>query len=129
MSYASAGTGSPHHLFMELLLTVSGIEMTHVPYRGTIPALTDVLAGQLPIMFCDLISGLDAMRTGKVRPVFTGARNRLSVLPDVPSSRGRRLSRALVQEPRYHQYSVRTKRNTLLNSEEPSEQEPQSMRA
>jgi tripartite-type tricarboxylate transporter receptor subunit TctC len=86
MSYASAGTGSPHHLFMELLLTLSGIEMTHVPYRGTIPALTDVIAGQVPIMFCDLISGLEAMRAGKVRPVFTGVRNRLSVLPDVPSA-------------------------------------------
>ena len=87
MSYASAGSGSPHHLFMELLLTTSGIEMTHVPYRGTIPGLTDVIGGQVPVMFCDLISGLEAMRTGKVRPIFTGARTRLSVLPDVPSSR------------------------------------------
>jgi tripartite-type tricarboxylate transporter receptor subunit TctC len=86
MSYASAGSGSPHHLFMELLMTVSGIEMTHVPYRGTQPGLTDVIAGQVPVMFCDLISGLEAMKSGMVRPIFTGSRTRLSVLPDVPSA-------------------------------------------
>jgi tripartite-type tricarboxylate transporter receptor subunit TctC len=86
LSYASAGIGSPHHLFMELLMTITGIEMTHIPYRGTPPALTDVIAGQVPLMFCDLISGLAMMQTGKVRPIFTGTRSRLSVLPDVPSA-------------------------------------------
>jgi tripartite-type tricarboxylate transporter receptor subunit TctC len=60
--------------------------MTHIPYRGTPPALTDVIAGQVPLMFCDLISGLAMMQTGKVRPIFTGTRSRLSVLPDVPSA-------------------------------------------
>ena len=86
LSYASAGIGSPHHLFMELLMTITGIEMTHIPYRGTPPALTDVIAGQVPLMFCDLISGLAMMQAGKVRPIFTGTRTRLSVLPDVPSA-------------------------------------------
>jgi tripartite-type tricarboxylate transporter receptor subunit TctC len=85
--YASAGIGSPHHLFMELLMTTTGIEMTHVPYRGTPPALTDVISGQIPLMFCDLISGLEMMKAGKVRPIFTGTQQRLAVLPDVPSIR------------------------------------------
>ncbi|MBX9825002.1 MAG: tripartite tricarboxylate transporter substrate binding protein [Xanthobacteraceae bacterium] len=86
LPYASAGNGSPHHLFMELMMSMAGIQMTHIPYRGTLPALTDVVAGQVPLMFCDLISGLEIMKAGKVRPIFTGTRTRLPVLPDVPSS-------------------------------------------
>lgn len=85
LTYASAGNGSPHHLFMELLMSMTGIQMTHVPYRGTLPGLTDVISGQIPIMFCDPISGLEIMKAGKVRPIFTGTAERLSVLPDVPS--------------------------------------------
>jgi tripartite-type tricarboxylate transporter receptor subunit TctC len=85
ISYASAGNGSPHHLFMELLMTLTGLQMTHIPYRGTPPALTDVVAGQVPLMFCDLISGLEIMKAGKVRPIFTGTQRRLSALPDLPS--------------------------------------------
>ena len=87
LTYASAGIGSPHHLFMELLMSRTGIEMTHVPYRGTPPALTDVISGQIPLMFCDLISGLEMMKAGKVRPIFAGTQERLAVLPDVPSIR------------------------------------------
>ena len=85
-NYASAGIGSPHHLFMELFMTLTAIKMTHVPYRGTPPALTDVISGQVPVMFCDLISGLEMMKGGKVRPIFTGTASRLSVLPDLPSA-------------------------------------------
>jgi tripartite-type tricarboxylate transporter receptor subunit TctC len=85
LTYASAGIGSPHHLFMELLMARTGIEMTHVPYRGTPPALTDVISGQIPLMFCDLISGFEMMKAGRVRPIFTGTKDRLAVLPDVPS--------------------------------------------
>ncbi len=86
ISYASAGIGSPHHLFMELMMSKAGIKMTHIPYRGTPPALIDVVSGQVPLMFCDLISGLEIMKAGKVRPIFAGTRARLPVLPDVPSS-------------------------------------------
>jgi tripartite-type tricarboxylate transporter receptor subunit TctC len=85
LTYASAGNGSPHHLFMELLMSMTGMEMTHVPYRGTPPALTDVMSGQIPLMWCDLISGLQLMKAGKVRPIFTGTAQRLAVLPDLPS--------------------------------------------
>jgi tripartite-type tricarboxylate transporter receptor subunit TctC len=85
--YASAGIGSPHHLFMELLMSKTGIEMTHVPYRGTLPGLTDVISGRIPLMFTDLISGLGAMQAGSVRPIFSGTAERLSMLPDIPSAR------------------------------------------
>ena len=85
LTYASASVGSPHHLFMELFMALTGIEMTHIPYRGTPPALTDLISGQVPVMFCDLISGLEIMRAGKVRAVAAGTRTRLAVLPNVPS--------------------------------------------
>jgi tripartite-type tricarboxylate transporter receptor subunit TctC len=85
--YASAGIGSPHHLFMELLMSKTGIEMTHVPYRGTLPGLTDVISGRIPLMFTDLISGLGAMQAGSVRPIFVGTAERLALLPDIPSAK------------------------------------------
>jgi tripartite-type tricarboxylate transporter receptor subunit TctC len=85
LSYASASIGSPHHLFMELFMALTRIKMTHIPYRGTPPALTDLMAGQVPVMFCDLISGLQLMRAGKVRAIAAGTKSRLAVLPDIPS--------------------------------------------
>jgi tripartite-type tricarboxylate transporter receptor subunit TctC len=85
VSYASASVGSPHHLFMELFMAETGINMTHIPYRGTPPALTDLMAGRVSVMLCDLISGLQLMRTGKVRAIAAGTKSRLAVLPDIPS--------------------------------------------
>src|SRR5262249_55115800 len=52
-SFASGGPGSPHHLYAELLKSMTGIEMTHVPYKGSTPALTDVIAGHVPLLFSD----------------------------------------------------------------------------
>jgi tripartite-type tricarboxylate transporter receptor subunit TctC len=72
---------------MELLMSKTGIEMTHVPYRGTLPGLTDVISRRIPLMFTDLISGLGAMQAGSVRPIFSGTAERLSMLPDIPSAR------------------------------------------
>jgi tripartite-type tricarboxylate transporter receptor subunit TctC len=54
LSYASGGPGSPHHLYTELFKTMAGIEMTHVPYKGSAPALTDVIAGHIPLMLGDV---------------------------------------------------------------------------
>src|SRR5262249_40218335 len=54
LSFASAGLGTPHHLFAQLFKGMTGIEMTHVPYRGSVPALTDVAAGHVQLMFCDI---------------------------------------------------------------------------
>ena len=58
LSYATAGIGTPHHLFAELLKSMTGIDMSPVPYRGSLPALNDVVAGHVPLMFVDLGPGL-----------------------------------------------------------------------
>ncbi|HET9247357.1 MAG TPA: tripartite tricarboxylate transporter substrate-binding protein, partial [Xanthobacteraceae bacterium] len=67
LTYASGGPGSPHHLYAELLKNMTGIEMTHVPYKGSAPALTDVVAGHVPLLFSDPVPALPLIREGKVR--------------------------------------------------------------
>ncbi len=84
LSYASAGPGSPHHLFFELLKAMTGIEATHVPYRGNVPAITDVVAGHVPAMFSDP-SGLPIIRDGKVRALGASSAARLLQAPDIPT--------------------------------------------
>ena len=84
LSYASAGPGVPHHLFAELLKNMTGIEMTHVPYKGSLPALNDVVAGHVPLMFVDLGPALGMIKAGKVRAIGVSTVSRLSTLPDVP---------------------------------------------
>src|SRR5262249_13039345 len=65
LAYASGGPGSPHHLYAELLKSMTGIEMTHVPYKGSAPALTDVVAGHVPLLFSDPVPALPLIREGK----------------------------------------------------------------
>jgi tripartite-type tricarboxylate transporter receptor subunit TctC len=84
LSYASAGAGVPHHLFAELLKNMTGIEMTHVPYKGSLPALNDVIAGHVPLMFVDLGPALPLIQAGKVRAVGVSTAQRIAMLPDVP---------------------------------------------
>ncbi len=84
LSYASAGPGVPHHLFAELLKNMTGIEMTHVPYKGSLPALNDVVAGHVPLMFVDLGPALGMIRGGKVRAIGVSTATRLPTLPEVP---------------------------------------------
>ena len=84
LSYASAGPGVPHHLFAELLKNMTGIEMTHVPYKGSLPALNDVIAGHVPLMFVDLGPALPLIQAGKVRAVGVSTAQRIAMLPDVP---------------------------------------------
>jgi len=67
LSYASGGAGSPHHLYTELLKTMAGIEMTHIPYKGSAPALSDIAAGHVPLMLGDIVAALPLARAGKVR--------------------------------------------------------------
>ena len=64
LSYASGGPGSPHHLFMELLKSMTGIQMLHVPYKGTAPAISDVVAGHIPVMLGDVV-GVAAAGQGR----------------------------------------------------------------
>lgn len=85
MNFASAGAGSPHHLAMELFKTELGLNMTHIPYKGAAPSLTDVAGGQVPVMMVDLAAGAGFIKGGKVKPLAVANPTRLPQLPDVPT--------------------------------------------
>jgi tripartite-type tricarboxylate transporter receptor subunit TctC len=85
LSWASAGNGSTSHLALELLKVQAGIDATHVPYKGTQPALTDVLGGRVPVMFDGVITSLPHIRSGKLRPLAVASLTRSPLLPDVPT--------------------------------------------
>jgi tripartite-type tricarboxylate transporter receptor subunit TctC len=84
-SYASPGPGSPHHLAMELLKQRTGSFIVHVPYRGTAPALQDVVSGQVPIIVVDTAAGLPMIRSGKLKALAVLTKQRIAALPDVPT--------------------------------------------
>ena len=84
ISYATAGAGVPHHLFAELLKSMTGIDMSPVPYKGSVPAVTDVIAGHVPLMFVDLGPALGLIKEGKVRAVGVSTAARVPTIPDVP---------------------------------------------
>jgi len=84
LSYASAGIGTPHHIFMELFMTMAGLKMQHVPYKGSVPALNDVLAGHIELMFCDVPPSAGMIQTGKVRALGVTTKARLAAFPDIP---------------------------------------------
>lgn len=83
--YASGGTGSPHHLFTEMFKSMTGIAMRHVPYKGTAPALTDMVGGHIPIMFSDPVPVLPLIREGKLRALGVSTRTRWAPAPEIPS--------------------------------------------
>ena len=84
-SFASSGTGSIAHLQMELYKTLSGTFITHIPYRGSGPALNDTVAGQVPIIFDNLPSTLPFVVQKRLIAIVVAAPQRLAVLPDVPT--------------------------------------------
>ena len=84
-TYASPGIGSPHHLAMELLKDRTKSFIVHVPYRGTAPAVQDVISGQVPMMVLDTAAGLPQIRAGKVKALAVMSKKRLPSLPDVPT--------------------------------------------
>jgi len=83
--YASAGNGTLNHLLGEMLNSMAGIELQHVPYKGVAPALNDVLGGQLPMVFASLPSALSHIKAGKLRALAVSGALRSPVLPDVPT--------------------------------------------
>jgi tripartite-type tricarboxylate transporter receptor subunit TctC len=85
VNFASGGVGTSPHLSGELLKTMAGINIVHVPYRGGAPALTDLLAGQVPVMFDNLPGSIEHIRTGKIRALGVTAGKRVPALPDVPA--------------------------------------------
>lgn len=84
-SYASAGAGGIAHLQTELFKSLTGVYMTHIPYRGSAPALTDTMSGQVPVMFDNLPSALPFIRSKKLIPIVVAAPQRLPELPHVPT--------------------------------------------
>jgi tripartite-type tricarboxylate transporter receptor subunit TctC len=85
LAYGSAGNGSPQHLAAEMLKARAGIDIRHVPYRGSIPAMLDVVAGHIPFMVVDLQPALQQIREGKVRVLGVTTPKRVGVAPDIPT--------------------------------------------
>jgi tripartite-type tricarboxylate transporter receptor subunit TctC len=85
ISFASGGPGSPQHLFMELMRSMAGLDMVHVPYRGDGPILTDLTAGHIPVAFCELGVSLPFIKEGKVRALAVSSATRVSAAPDIPT--------------------------------------------
>ena len=85
INFASGGVGTSPHLSGELLKVMTGINLVHVPYRGTAPALTDLLAGQVQVLFDNLPGSIGHIKTGKVRALGVTAAKRVPSLPDVPT--------------------------------------------
>jgi tripartite-type tricarboxylate transporter receptor subunit TctC len=85
LNFGSAGTGGTIHLAGEMFKRMAGIEMTHVPYKGAAPALTDLLAGNIQVMFDSVSTALPPVRSGMVRALGVSSTKRLSDLPDVPT--------------------------------------------
>lgn len=87
LSYATPGIGSFSHLITESMQGMTGIEFGHISYKGSAPAIADVLAGHVPIMFSDMIAGLPHVKAGKLRALAVASPARTPFLPDVPTLR------------------------------------------
>jgi tripartite-type tricarboxylate transporter receptor subunit TctC len=85
LAYGSAGNGSPQHLGAEMIKTAAGIDIRHVPYRGSVPAMLDVIAGHIPFMVVDLQPALQQIREGKVRVLGVTTPKRVAAAPDIPT--------------------------------------------
>jgi tripartite-type tricarboxylate transporter receptor subunit TctC len=96
-SYASSGNGTPLHLSGELFKTMAGLDIVHVPYKGSGPALVDVLGGQVPIIFDNLPSSTQHIKSGKLKGIAVTSPARAPAFPDLPA-----LSEAL---PGYETYT------------------------
>lgn len=84
-AYGTAGTGSIGHMLMELMASRTGLALTHVPYRGSSPALNDAVAGQIPIVFDNLPSALPFIKAGRLVALAVAAPERLAQMPQVPT--------------------------------------------
>jgi tripartite-type tricarboxylate transporter receptor subunit TctC len=85
INMASAGIGTPQHIFGELFKVMTGVNMTHVPYRGNALALTDLLGGQVQVMFDSMPNSIEYIRAGALRALAVTTATRSEVLPDLPT--------------------------------------------
>lgn len=83
--FGSAGNGSSHHLSGELLKARSGLKMSHVPYKGSGPAVADLMAGQIQVLFSDIAGALPYTQSGKLRPLAVGGSSRSALMPALPT--------------------------------------------
>jgi tripartite-type tricarboxylate transporter receptor subunit TctC len=85
LNYASQGTGTTSHLTAELFSTKTGIKMLHVPYRGTAPAITDLISSHVDLMFTEMASAIELHKSGRARILAVSAHDRSPLLPDIPT--------------------------------------------
>ena len=85
LQYASSGNGTPQHLTGELFKTTAKLDMVHVPYKGSAPAITDLLGGHVPMMFDSTIAILPHIKAGKLKPIAVTSAKRSTQLPNVPT--------------------------------------------
>lgn len=85
LNYASSGTGTPYHMAGELFKSMSGVYLVHIPYRGSSGARTDLLGGQVDLMFDAVTTMVEQVKSGKVKAIATTGKQRSAVLPEVPT--------------------------------------------
>jgi len=85
INYGSVGPGSPQHLGMELLNSMAGVKLVHIPYKGTAPALTDLISGQISAMFNSMPSVLPHVKSGRLRGIAVGSAQRSPAAPEIPT--------------------------------------------
>ncbi len=85
LNYGSPGVGTPHHLAMELFRSAAGLEIVHVPYKGTAGAVTDLLGGQINVMFLPIHVALPQVRAGKLKALAVGSPQRSALAPELPT--------------------------------------------
>jgi tripartite-type tricarboxylate transporter receptor subunit TctC len=85
LTYGSGGNGSAAHLATEYFKLLAGVDIQHIPYKGTVPALTDLLSGQISLLITGAPPLLPYVKAGKVRVLATASPQRLKILPDVPT--------------------------------------------
>ena len=85
LNYASAGIGTYPHMTMELFNHSAGLKMTHVPYKGTAPAMIDMVAGHITVMAATILTGMPQIRAGRIRPLGITSLKRSAAAPDIPT--------------------------------------------
>src|SRR5262249_30890616 len=85
ISMGSGGNGSPAHVIRELFKMITGVNLTHVPYRSAGPAITDLLGGQIQVTFTDMAASIEYIRAGRLRALAVTTATRSNALPDIPT--------------------------------------------